>query len=766
MANCPSQASLFMPIHSALGKIVLSTTNLESLFMKIRFSKKQLLATSIIALGVSSFSPIASFAQDANSKQVETVIVTARKKAESTKDIPISVSALRGDALTAITSGAGDMNALSARTPSLVVESSFGRTFPRFYIRGLGNTDFDLNASQPVSLVYDDVVFENPVLKGFPVFDTDRIEVLRGPQGTLFGRNTPAGVVKFDSVKPGQGRASYFKAGVRNLEGYDAEGAYEAKLSDAVSLRLSGLYQKQGDYIKDLDPTGGSEDLGGFEEKAGRIQLRFQPNDALDANLNLHARELNGTSQIFRANVMTKGQQGLNSNFKRDAVYYDDGYGNPQNLKSKGANFKLDYKFGDLTFTSISGYETLDFYGRGDIDGGSLTMGPGFIPFNSDTADGIDNLDQFSQEFRLASDKSKNLSWQAGAYYFNEDISIYSLAYFSKTGVFSDARQTQKTEAWAVFGSTTFKPTEKLALTAGLRYSDESKDLVAKGGIANLAPIKASTSDGALSWDLSAVYQANDEVNFYARAARGFRAPAIQGRLLFGTAVTSAKSEFVTSIESGMKAVLFDKRLRADISVFAYQIDDQQFTAIGGAGNVNTLINIDKGVAHGFEAEFQYIITDRLSANLSASYNRTEIKDKTAAVAPCGAPCTVLNPVVGGLALINGNAFPNAPEVILDIGAKYVLPLGDGKKLTLSTDWAYKGETNFFLYKSVEFSQEGYWEGGARAALSLNDGKYEIAAYGRNITNEAALVGGIDFNNLTGFVNAPRVYGLEGKVKF
>ena len=143
-----SQANLFIwPTLWQLGKIVLSTTNLESLFMKIRFSKKQLLATSIIALGVSSFSPIASFAQDANSKQVETVIVTARKKAESTKDIPISVSALRGDALTAITSGAADMNALSARTPSLVVESSFGRTFPRFYIRGLGNTDFDLNLS-------------------------------------------------------------------------------------------------------------------------------------------------------------------------------------------------------------------------------------------------------------------------------------------------------------------------------------------------------------------------------------------------------------------------------------------------------------------------------------------------------------------------------------------------------------------------------------------------------------------------------------------
>ena len=120
-------------------------------------------------------------------------------------------------------SGGADIRGLSGRVPSLNIESSFGRTFPRFYIRGLGNTDFDLNASQPVSLIYDDVVLENPILKGFPAFDVDRIEVLRGPQGTLFGRNTPAGIVKFDTVKPGKGRnyarISYGTYGTINAEG-------------------------------------------------------------------------------------------------------------------------------------------------------------------------------------------------------------------------------------------------------------------------------------------------------------------------------------------------------------------------------------------------------------------------------------------------------------------------------------------------------------------------------------------------------------------
>ncbi|MCC6481000.1 MAG: Plug domain-containing protein, partial [Sphingomonadaceae bacterium] len=113
------------------------------------------------------------------------IVVTAQRREEKLQDVPLSITAVRGEKLDALASGGPDIRFLSARVPSLIIESSFGRTFPRFYIRGLGNTDFDFNASQPVSLVYDDVVLENPILKGFPVFDLDRVEVLRGPQGTL-----------------------------------------------------------------------------------------------------------------------------------------------------------------------------------------------------------------------------------------------------------------------------------------------------------------------------------------------------------------------------------------------------------------------------------------------------------------------------------------------------------------------------------------------------------------------------------------------------
>src|SRR4029079_12675870 len=156
------------------------------------------------------------------SAQLGEIIVTAQRRTENVQDVPVSVGTVDPQQLNAISTSGADIRGLSGRVPSLNIESSFGRTFPRFYIRGLGNTDFDLNASQPVSLVYDDVVLENPILKGFPVFDMDRVEVLRGPQGTLFGRNTPAGIVKFDTVKPGSGN-NYAKISYGSYSTINAE---------------------------------------------------------------------------------------------------------------------------------------------------------------------------------------------------------------------------------------------------------------------------------------------------------------------------------------------------------------------------------------------------------------------------------------------------------------------------------------------------------------------------------------------------------------
>src|SRR6185436_13081025 len=158
-------------------------------------------------------------------EKLDEVIVTAERRAENIRDVPSSISTVSKDTLEVLSTGGQDVRLLAARVPSLNVESSFGRAFPRFYIRGYGNGDFRLNATQPVSLIYDEVVQENPILKGFPIFDIDQIEVLRGPQGTLFGRNTPGGVVKFNSVRPAMEFGGYVSVSDATFNTANIEGA-------------------------------------------------------------------------------------------------------------------------------------------------------------------------------------------------------------------------------------------------------------------------------------------------------------------------------------------------------------------------------------------------------------------------------------------------------------------------------------------------------------------------------------------------------------
>jgi len=220
---------------------------------------------------------------------IEVIEVTARKRVENIKDVPISVSALTPKKLEVLGSSGMDVRALSGKVPSLLIESSFGRTFPRFYVRGLGNTDFDLLASQPVSLVYDDVVLENALTKGMPMFDIERVEVLRGPQGTLFGRNTTAGIVKVQSKKPTQDFDATVSGSYGTYGSTDFRLAVGGGLTDDLSARVSLLQQDRDDYIDNRAPGFEEKDqLGGYSETAGRLQLLWEPSDEFSALFNYH----------------------------------------------------------------------------------------------------------------------------------------------------------------------------------------------------------------------------------------------------------------------------------------------------------------------------------------------------------------------------------------------------------------------------------------------------------------------------------------------
>ena len=735
----------------------------------------------------------------AQSGELQTITVTAERRVENAQQVPNSVSVVPSELLDVLNTSGQDVRMLAGRVPSLNIESSFGRAFPRFYIRGYGNTDFRLNASQPVSLVYDDVVQENPILKGFPAFDLARVEVLRGPQGSLFGRNTPAGVVKFESVRPVIGKfEGYGSLSAGTFTTINAEGAVNVPTAPDSALRVSLLSQTRNDWVKNTFAAGPTQDLEGYRDGALRVQWLFEPSKDFGALFNVHARDYNGSARLFRANIIQPGTNDFVPGFDEKKISIDGK--NESELQNHGANLRLRWNFmPGLALHSITGYEQVKTFSRGDIDGGfgaaflpPGASGPGLIPFASETADGIPKHSQWTQEFRLESDTKGPLDWQAGVFFFKEDYKIESFSYDSLAANAQDGyeRVRQKNTASAVFGALSYEMSPQLKVRAGARYTNDKKtfgveDYFANGfapcigptigaipgpprctlaDIAALGPLSASPRDKKFNWDLSGTYALDKDTNLYARAATGFRGSSVQGSSAFNDQ-SVAGPETVTSVEAGVKADLLNRRARVNFGVFGYRVKDLQLTAVGGAANANILLNAKKANGSGFEFDMQALLTDRLVASLGLGYNDTKIKDPGLAVSVC-AQCTVTDPLdANGKALIDGNPLPQAPKTTVNFTLRYSQPTANGEWYAL-TDWVYRDKINFFLYESKEFTGKALTEGGIRVGYVWGNGKYEAAAFGRNVTNQIRIVGGIDFNNLTGFINEPRTWGVQFRAQF
>jgi iron complex outermembrane receptor protein len=743
-----------------------------------------------------------AFAQTSGTEgQLQTITVTAERRVENVQQVPNSISVVSSELLDVLNTSGQDVRMLAGRVPSLNIESSFGRAFPRFYIRGYGNTDFRLNASQPVSLVYDDVVQENPILKGFPAFDLARVEVLRGPQGTLFGRNTPAGVVKFESNRPVLGKTEgYGSVSLGTFSTVNAEGALNMGLGTGSALRVSVLSQTRNDWVKNTFSPAQTSDLEGYRDNALRLQWLSEPSKEFSALVNVHARDYSGSARLFRANIIQPGTNDFVPGFDYKKISIDGK--NESELQNFGANLRLRWNLGGgLTLNSITGYEHVKTFSRGDIDGGfgaaflpPGASGPGLIPFASETADGIPKHRQWTQELRLESDTKGPFDWQAGVFFFNEDYKIESFSYDSLNASAQDGyeRVRQKNTASALFGALNFNVSPQLKLRAGLRYTTDKKTftvedynnsgfvpcvLLAKCTLAQLAAqepdgnLSASPKDNKTSWDLSGSYAVDKDVNLYARVATGFRGSSVQGAGAFN-AKSVANAETVTSYEAGVKADLLNRRARLNFGVFNYDVKNLQLTAVGGAGNANILLNAKKASGQGFEMDLQALITNNLLASLGVGYNDTKIRDPDLLVAYC-AQCTVTDPIVtiatpGGpaqRARIDGNPLPQAPKTTVNFTLRYSQSTPTGEWYVL-TDWVHRDKINFFLYESPEFTGKALTEGGLRVGYVWGNGKYEAAAFGRNITNQIRIVGGIDFNNLTGFINEPRTWGVQFKAQF
>jgi iron complex outermembrane receptor protein len=742
---------------------------------------------------------------------VQTITVTAQRRVENDMKVPIAVSVIHADQLKDyVASGSDTLLSLSGKVPSLYVETSTGRIFPRFYIRGLGNIDFYLGASQPVSIIQDDIVEEHVVLKSNPVFDVGQIEVLKGPQGSLFGRNTTAGIVKFDSAQPtetwqGQGSASYGKYNSVNI---DAGVGGPLTKDGLISFRLSGLYQHRDNWISntytgvsDDGTVGGKDKLGGFNERDVRLQVLAKPTENFSIRLSGHYRDYDGFASIFYRGSIIQGTNSVPSSLDRSVVAYDEAKNNPQAYKTYGTSLKAAYDFGGATLTSITGWEHLSGYSRGDTDGGAAvnfplsTNGAAPVPFGYGESQGrVHGLDQVTEEVRLASPDTGPFKWQVGGIYFSQKdrTEFDQRAYFLTSNVFGTNPNPNNyvllhdnNTSWALFGQASYDLTDRLTATGGVRVTEDTKrtDLLAHPNSATLSiPATASASSFACgaafscrlsdtkpSWDASLLYRATNDVSFYGRVARGFRGPTIQGRsAVFGSAYTTANSETNTSGEIGMKSALLDNKIHFNLTGFYYVVKNIQLNGNDSNGN-GVLFNANKGKGYGAEAELEARPVQNLRFNVGFSWLHTEIEDSNV-FAQVGAVNgvlaeTVLNPVIGTgtgprFANINGNPFPNAPKYNLNLSGRYDFPIDQKSRIFVAADFNMQGKTNFVLYKTLEYRADGNFELGGKIGYAF--GRYEAAFFVRNLTNEKNLVDVIDTNNYrAGIYNDPRTFGIQ-----
>ncbi len=697
-------------------------------------------------------------AATAESGALQEVIVTAERREERALEVPVSTAVLSGESLAVLGTAGQDIRQLAFAVPSLNIESSNGRTFPRFYIRGYGNTDFTTFASQPVGLYYDDIVQENPALKGFPIFDQQDIEVLRGPQGTLFGRNSPAGVVKIESMRPqlnqfsGYGTISYGTYGTSNFEG-----VLNLPMGEAWAFRASTQGQHRDNWV-----------------------------DA-PHNMSGNQHRLGGSARLFRANVMSQGSNALIPGFD-PATIFTDGY-NGQSYTSIGSNLHLNWITPSFTYQSITGYESIRHYLTiGDIDGGFgpgafvnpvVPAGPGFIPFAVETGGDVHNY-EWTQEFRMVSNAPGPLQGQAGLFFFYEDTTSIGNDYVYNSLTVTDTTiSEQRNDAEAIFGSLEYAFTPEFKLRGGVRYTLDHRTFDVPSSTLPGLPVPQHNSGSAkkFNWDIAPTYQFTAHTNLYARVATGFRAPSF-GEPTSGPpplGIQFAAPEDNISYELGIKAETTDRRASVAFDIYYYDVSHQQLTAVGGASNQVKLINAQDTIGKGAELEVQARPLNNLTLSLAGSYNYTRIDDPTLAVAPCfnwsfvpgGPACTELNPLnANGFALVNGNPLPQAPRWVGDFTLRYGLPVGPDGELYLFTDMSYRTDMNFFLDKELEFVGPSLFQLGVRIGYTWAKDKYEVAAFCRNCTDQVRNIGGINFENFTGFINDPRIFGGQLMMRF
>jgi len=690
--------------------------------------------------------------QEKDQQQIEVIMVTAQKRVQSINDIGVAITAFNGDDVKEL--GLTQPIDLAAQTPNLNINNTFSNSIPNVSIRGIGLNDYAVNNNPAAGLYVDEVYLSSPAMLSFQLFDLERIEVLKGPQGTLYGRNTTAGTVTFVSNKPNDITEGYLSIDYASFDRLTLEGAITGELTSGLTGRvaLQSTQQKEGHQTNRA--TG--QDVGKVDLTAWRAMLNWQPSDELDILLNIHrGRDKSDTWLVKVDNAFTAADDQY---FPGDP-YDSSGHSDTQvDITSEGAALSINWDLSqDITLTSVTGYEQYQRRHVEDRDGSALIQLDG--EFNNE-------IEQLPQELRLTY-VSQELVLIGGVFYGKDEIATRdrfdtSDLPFPFKAVGNEYKQHASTKG--LFVHSEYKIAEHYKLTTGLRYTDEKKQFFdaftfiypaatpLQGGtqVNVFTPVNNTYKINDVSGKIGIDYSGLDNTLVYASISKGFKSGNFQGQLTFNPADLEAfDEEEVIAYEVGFKSQLLGNTLQLNGAAFFYDYSDMQiygpiFYSEEIKSNLFGIANVGDARIKGLELDLMWLAAEGLDVRLGLGLLDTEV---TKSVVP---------------GIKKGSELANSPKVNLNANIRYNWQLNDNMNASISFNSSYKGKVAYDIVNQPKETREGgYALHNLRVGISSLDDVWSVYLYGKNLSDNRyrtqVLTSTVGYGETYGM---PRTFGI------
>ncbi|MHA3792643.1 TonB-dependent receptor [Sphingomonas sp. YL-JM2C] len=699
---------------------------------------------SLAALGWAGAAQAQSAA--AQDPALDEIIVTAQKRSESVQDVPLAVSAVGGATLDRL--GVGNPLQLGATVPNFNLQTNSGVTY--IYLRGVGNNFLGLGIDSNVAYHANGVYIARPRAQVSSYFDVDRIEVVRGPQGDLYGRNATGGSINVITRKPTDAFSANATLSVGNYGLVQGEaGVGGAIVPGKVAVRAAGFFVDRGGYGKN-EATG--KDVDNRKEQAGRLTVELTPSEPLTIEIiadYFHANDAWGVvhqagSGIPGALTLAESLGNFPSNIRNVVSGVDPN----RKIRAWGVQGTATLDLADnMSLRSITAYRKSRFTALDELIGTDPSIG---------AISQLEKQHQFSEEVQFL---ANGTGWDfiLGGYYFTESVDgfIHIPIFFDPAAQF-DQRGTGDTKAYAVFAHGSWEFVPRLKLVLGARYSHEKR--TSEGVFtAPFVPIPTGgeKSFNAFTPKATLQFEPSDNLTVYGGVSKGFKS----GGFTIGVPGPGVEPEKLLSYEVGLKAQMFDRRLTANIAAFWYDYTNMVVTRVVQAQTVEE--NAGKSTIKGIEVELTARPTSRL--RIDASLGLLDAKfDSFTTPDP-------LNPAAGPISLA-GNRLPGSAKYTARVGAQYDIPVGDIAKVSISGDAFFSGDMYFDPYEhrgSYQPSYETY-----NASLTYDSGRWwSMTLWGRNLSNKTIVSNQLISADFWGYprltyLRDPRTYGIDFKAKF